>query len=239
MTWFFLGGSTHGEAAENSAELLARLRMITNRPANDRHLTNANGFLHLTDAQTALVYRLAAHLPDLMMGPLEKMTAGADGLTYTTKQDILGHAEFYPDTLTGRSPLTEGPRWDLGADYTREGPRTIRLIRLRTFPDGAPYARYVQKPGVIDDTNQPALQPADVRRVLPWMAAASWAETGGTYDPSPYLRQVERLLWGDPNSAGDLGIIPSYKLQHFAGGGVQAPDSGYWWRSPDLNRLGG
>lgn len=232
--WFWLGGSSKGAAADDSKELLSQLRVITDRPPSDRDLTDAKGYLFLSHAQTALTYRLAAHIPDVLRLPPEKMATSDGGITYQTKFDILGHAEIYPGPQL--PPLIEGPYWDGRADYTREGPRSIRFLRARSFPDG-PYARYVAKPGVIDDVSQPTLQPTDARRILPWLAAALWAEAGGTADPSPYLRTVERLLWGDPSMSGDIGLIPSYKTQHFTGslsGRMTGRD--LWWRSPDLDR---
>ena len=237
MTWFYLGGSTQGVAADNSVELLALLRTITNRPATDLNLTDAKGYIFLTAAQNALVYRIAAHLPDLMKTAPEKMTTTDGGRTYRISKEALGSIEIYP-FLGADQPLIEGPYWDVRADYTKEGTQTIRMQgnRPRIFADG-PYARYVVKPGVIDPASLPTIVPNDLRRVLPWMAAAMWAATPGSGDdPEPYAAMVETLLWGDPASPGDLGIIPSYKLQHFSSGLSGTTTLDLWTRSPDLGR---
>ncbi len=232
--WFWLGGTQQGPTTvtDTSAELLARMRMHTKRPANDRDLTDDYGYLYLTDAQSALMYRISAHIPDVVKSIPEKMTTADNGATYNTALDPLGHMEVYAAPYT--QPLIEGPMWDERADFTREGPRTIRMSRgrARLFSDG-PWARYAKKPGLIDTSSQPTLQPADARRIIPWQAAALWAESGGAHDPSPYLRQVQTLLFGDPNSEGDLGLIPSYKLQYSNPGPVGSSQE-LWYRNVDL-----
>ncbi len=235
--WFWLGGTTTGVITDTSAELVARLRRVTKRPLTDRDLTAADAYMYLTDAQTQLAYNLAAHIPDVLKGVPEKMSTPDKGLTYLTAGEALGHIEIYPAPY--RDPLVEGPLWSGTTDYTREGPRKIRMCgnRARTFTDG-PYARYVRKPGVIDETNQPTLEPHDARRILPYLAAALWAEAGGVHDPSPYLRTAERLLWGSPDSAGDVGLIPSYKVAHFSSGLLSGPGPHLWTRGPDLGRVG-
>lgn len=232
--WFWLGGATPGAAADDSAELLTRMRLVTRRPKNDRALTDQMAYVWLTEAQRALIYELAAHIPDILKGAPEKMNSLDGGLTYSTVAgEPLGHMEIYAAPYT--EPLVEGPLWASASDYTREGARTIRMggNMARTFADG-PYARYVVKPGVIDQTKQPTIQPVDLRRVLPWKAAVMWAEAGGTYDPKPYRKMVQELLWGDPELPGSVGIIQSYKVQHFSSGLLSSPDGGLWYRSRDL-----
>jgi hypothetical protein len=235
MTWFWLGGSTQGATTDTSTELLARLRLVTRRPENDRDLTNARAYTFLTDAQTELVYNLSAHIPDIMKGAPKLMTTSDGGLTYSfpNNEDPLGSIEIYPAPYM--DPLIEGPLWSTTADYAREGSKKIRMAngRARTFADG-PWARYIVKPGVIDAAKQPTIQPVDLRRVLPWKAAEIWAETGNQYDPTPYRNRAQKMLWGDPESPGDLGIIPAYKLQHMSSGMTSSPGLGLWWRSPDL-----
>jgi hypothetical protein len=231
MTWFWLGGTTQGVAGDDSAELLRRLRLVTRRPESDRDLTLQRAYTFLTDAQVELVYNLSAHIPDILKGAPVKLTTSDNGLTYNFPSDPLGHIEVYSGPYT--DPLIEAPLWSASGDYTREGTKKIRMNGnvARTFADG-PYARYIVKPGVIDATSQPTLQPPDIRRVLPWKAAELWAQTGGMYDPTPYRNQVQKMLWGDPESAGDVGIIPAYKVQHQSSGmdgGVRP-----WWRSGDL-----
>lgn len=229
MSWFWLGGSTQGAAAGDSRELLKQLRIVTGRPDTDRDLTDAKGFLFLTQAQSALLYTLANHIPEVLKGPPEKMTTVDGGITYTTAGEPVGHVEIYP-SKTSRVPFVMGPYWDDRADYSIEGTKTIRFYGPRTFADG-PYARYVRKPGVIDDVAQPILLPQDARRVLPWLAAGLWAASGNIEDPTGYFTTVEHLLWGDPRSPGDIGLIPAYKLQHANGGGLS--DVGglsLWWR---------
>jgi hypothetical protein len=239
MTWFWLGGNVQGAAAENSAELLKQLRIVTQRDGlvNDRDLTDAKAFLFLTQAQRMVTYDLVTHLPELMKGAPEKMTTSDGGLTYSTSKDPLGHIEVY-ENLRSEIPMTEGPLWSPIADFTREGTRKIRMQGniARTFSDG-PYARYVKKPGVIDAVSQPTLEPADLRMILPWKAAMLWAMSGNGYDPAPYARMVEIMLWGDPDSPGSVGAIQSYRSQ-YSSSGSDGSSLGLWWRSPDLGRSG-
>lgn len=238
MTWFWLGGSTRGEIADDSKELLRQLRIVTNRPETDRDLTDAKGYFFLTRAQEQLTYRLATHIPDILKGAPVKLTTKDNGATYEFPVDPLGHVDIYPAPYA--EPLIEAPYWAGYGDYTREGPRVIRMSQgiARTFVDG-PWARYVPKPGAIDDVKNPTLVPNDVRRVLPWLAAGMWAQSPGALaDPQQFFAEVERQLWGDPQSPGDLGIIGAYKTGHFSSGITQAPNMGLWWRSADLGRIG-
>lgn len=231
--WFWLGGSTQGAAEDNSAELLRRMRLVTRRPENDRDLTNERAYTFLTDAQNELVFNLSAHIPDILKGTPILLTSEDGGETYDFPNEPLGHIEIYPAPYT--DPLVEGPLWSLHADYTREGSKKIRMSqgRPRTFANG-PWARYIVMPGVIDATRNPTIQPNVIRRVLPWKAAELWAESGNQYDPTPYRNRAQKMLWGDPESPGDLGIIPAYKLQHMSSGAVATPGLGLWWRSRDL-----
>lgn len=239
MVWFYLGGKEKGISAEDSQELLRQLRIVTQRDGlvADRDLTDAKGYLFLTHAQRALFYRIATHLPELMKGAPEKMTTTDGGLTYQTRSDPIGHIEIY-DNKYSEQPLVGGPLWDASADYTVEGVKKIRMQgnRLRVFADG-PYARYVKKPGVIDDVSAPSLEPTDARSVLPWMAAALWAQSGNLHDASGYLRMVTTMLTGDPDDPSDPGIIGAYKQQH-AMSGMSGAGPNLWWRSQDLGSRG-
>lgn len=230
--WFWLGGSsaTPSEGFD-SAELLSRLRLVTRRPTNDRDLTTQRAYVYLTDAQRELVYNLSGHIPDILKGFPKQLTTSDNGETYDfpTGEDPLGHIEIYPAPYT--DPLVEGPLWSATADYSREGSKKIRMAagRARTFANG-PWARYIVKPGTIDASKQPSLVPVDVRVVIPWKAAELWAASGNQYDPTPYRNQVQKMLWGDPESAGDIGIIPAYKVQHQSSGMNSSPGLGLWWR---------
>lgn len=233
MTWFWLGGSAGSVAADDSLELLRRLRMITRRPDTDRDLTNARAYTFLTDAQLELVINFSGHIPDILKGIPVQLSSSDGGETYTLPSEPLGQVEIYPAPFY--EPLIEGPLWSPNADYVREGTRKIRMSqgRARTFPNG-PWARYVVLPGTIDETHNATLVPNALRRVIPWKAAEMWAETGGLHDPAPYRKRQQAMLWGDPESPGDIGLIPAYKNQHFGTGLTESPFSGHWWRSRDL-----
>lgn len=230
MVWTYLGGV--GSTRDwSSAELLAQLRVVTKRPANDQDLTDARAYVVLSEAQQQLARILAAHIPHVNYLAPEKLTTPDAGFTYVALNDVLGKAELFADKLRSE-PLIEGPVWSFDADYCLEGTKTFRMTggRARTFADG-PWLRYMTLPGVIDDNDQPTLQPLDCRAVIVMLAAAKWAQSGAARDPRPYLDEALAVLWGDPEM-GYAGLIPSEKQRMAAWGGGR--DSALWYRSRDL-----
>lgn len=240
--WFFLGGGTLGDTDWLHEELLQRLLDITGQPSDSPDLSAARAWQFLTDAQFRVAYQISQHIPwtnyaapelletaDAGVGALWKLPE--DGAS--RQKEWMGRIEVY-DRLTD-PPLGQGQFYDECADYCLEGPYSIRLVqnRTRTWSGGAPYVRYMKKPGVIDTSRDPEILPKDARAVVVLWAAARWARRAGGRDPWPYEEEGRIMLWGDPEM-GYGGIIPSYKLQDQG----QGHSSGPWWRSSDLGRYG-
>lgn len=229
MTWLYLNGAASSRDW-GAIELLAQLRMVTKRPANDADLTDARGYVFLSEAQQQLARIFAGQIPHTNYLAPEKLTTPDAGLTYVALNDVLGKAELFSDKLRSE-PLEEGPVWS-DADYTVEGTKTFRMCggRARTFADG-PWLRYMTLPGVIDDNDPPTLLPLDSRAVIVLLAAAKWAQSGSARNPQPYLDEATALLMGDERM-GWVGIIPAEKERMARSGGTRS--AAFWYRSRDL-----
>lgn len=207
-------------AMYDSADLLARCKMMAQRPQQDESTSDADWFLLLTQAQQEVNEEMAAHVPWENYGEPELMTTTDSGLTYTVANEPLGHLEVYP--AKGNEPLLPGAYWDYSSDFTVEnGGKTIRWVgnRARTsWTDGAPYARYVAPTSTIDASTPPTLKPTRARILIVYRALALWASRGGFRDPS-YYRSLEQIaMWGDPNNPGSVGLIPGMKASFMATG---------------------
>lgn len=215
----------------DAADLLARLKATLQRPTTDDATTDAQLYTLLSNAQRKVLQMMAAHVPWVNYAAPEKLTTADSGATYTFAYYPLGHAEIR-ESRTG-ALLQPVPEWSNLWGYVQEG-QTIRWPngQTRTFADG-PYARYCREPDVISGSVAPILKPDYARLGIVYEAAADWAMQGGLRDPSAYLLQAQRFLWGDANTPGHLGLIPSLKQQYAFQGG-QIPDSGRWWISPDF-----
>ena len=212
----------------DNADCLARLRVITDRPAADQDLTDVVGYQCLSTAQRNVADVLAEHIP-WTNWTLPALMVTSDNKVYSlaASAEPLGPMEI--TAKIGDPPMVEAALWDTGGDYTREGAGSIRITGggTRTFVDGAPYARFFPAPGKIDAGTQPTLKPTRALEAVIYLAGAAWAERGGTRDPLVYERRAHQILWGDENLGG---LIPAMKRQVESG----AP-AGLWWRgSPDL-----
>lgn len=218
----------------DSADCLARLKLALQRPTTDDATTDAQLYQLLSNGQLKLIQVLAAHVPWINYDAPELLTTADSGYTYTFASYPLGHAELR-EARNG-IVMYPVPEWsDNTFGYVMEG-QTIRFPRnqARTFSAG-PYARYVKTPASISASVQPVVRPTHARQALVLEAAAEWALLGGLRDPSPYLLGVQRFLWGDGNTPGHVGLIPSLKNQ-YRGQGSQAIYDGRWWLSADLTR---
>lgn len=216
----------------DSASLLASVKRLARRPANDQASSDGDWFQYLTEAQDFWMRAIAAVAPEENYGPPTLLTTPDAGATYTFGLDAdgdpiepLGHIELYP-SLTGL-PLVGGSYFDPAADYVLEGDR-IRFSRgkLKLFGGAGPYSRFVKAPGVISATEEPVLRPVRARSLLPYRAAILWSEVPGRVDPAPYVTAESRIWIGDPN-AGISGLLQSLKTREFA----RAADGleGNWW----------
>lgn len=207
-----------------SAELLARCKLLAQRPATDELISDAQWYLLLTDGQQRVMQEIAVHVPHLMYSAPVKMTT-SDNIVYTIPSSgiALGAMEVYAST-TDTEPLVPGPYWDDACDYTPEGNTTIRMAgnRARSFADG-PYVRYVAQPGTIDGSTQPTLKPTTAHPAIAYAALIDYATLPGVLaDPEPYRQRYHEILWGDPPK---LGIIPAAKMQLRQTG----PQDGRWY----------
>lgn len=216
-----------------SAEMLARFKLLAQRPATDEAWSDANIYLLLGEAQSQINQELAMHVPHANVIAPELITTTDNGLTYLTSADVVAALEVYPDR-NATIPLQPGPYTDDGSEYVFEAPRTIRMIgrSARTF-SGGPYARYVPATGALNASTAPTIEPAAVHICVVYRALQEYASAGGgIHNPSIWMEREQRVLWGDPNQPGSVGIIPGLKAQVAAtgrGGG------GVWWtrfRSP-------
>lgn len=193
----------------------------------DSVLTAERGLRLLSDAQRDIAETLAQHVPHLNYGvPVQLTTSDNKVFSLPSSAEWIGRIEVYR-TLAGEL-LVEGPFWDPSADYTVEGPSSIRITDNRTWTGAAPYVRYQARPGELDGSGaaDPVLLPTAVRAAVVARAAAMFAQRGGLRDPAPYEAEVERVLWGSGTSYGQGGIIPGAKARME---GYDTPT--VWWRS--------
>lgn len=197
-----------------NAELLARFKLLANRPATDELLTDAQIYLLLTDAQQRVNEEISVHIPTVYYAAPVKMTT-SDNIVYTVPASgrIIGAMEVYGSS-TAQEPLVPGAYWDDTADYTVEGESTIRMIgnRARVFADG-PYVRYVKETSTIDGSTQPTLVPVSAHPAIVYEALVAYANIAGVLaDPEGWRRAKREVLWGT-GEAGSIGVIPALKMQ--------------------------
>lgn len=206
----------------DSADCLARLRRVLGRDtyASDTELTDAIAYQYLGDAQREVTQIVAQYIPSVMYGVPVLLTT-SDNKVYTCASEWIGHVEVY-DRLGGHR-LVEGDYADDGADFTVEGPSSIRITgnRERTFSAG-PYARFVAKPTLLNAATEPTLKPTDALQAVVYLAAADFADRDGGRQAQRFRDKAHEILWG-ANGMG--GIIPTYRMQFAPSNG---PD--LWYR---------
>jgi len=215
----------------DSADLLARIKRLTDAPALDEAMTDADWYQYLTQGQQRIVRIIATHAPGALMEAPATLSTADGGVTYTfPNSDFpLGYAEIR-DGRAG-SVLTPGSDFNEWADYVLEGSR-IRMVggRARTFGNGL-YCRYVKLPAAISASSEPTLQPEPMRELIVYAGAEEWAMTGGLRDPAPYASLLQKKLSGDPMIPGDTGWLGSLKTRVFGQGSDGAYGGmAYWWR---------
>ena len=181
----------------DSAALLAKCKFLARRPSTDSSVSDAQWYTLLTDAQPKAYRDLFTRFPDLQYGAPTLMSTSTDGgKTYAFGTDAegnpirpMGHAELY-------EKIGDIPDWPLtpGIDFIAEGTQ-IRIPnnQTRTFVDGAPYYRMVQRPmTAIDGSNQPTLYPKSARMLLVWAALEMWAmRPGSGADPAYFAAKYK------------------------------------------------
>lgn len=186
-------------ALYSSADCVLRVKKRLNRPATDEVFTysTADDVIYdaLTDAQAQLIDRLAAIVPDAVLGDPLLLTSADGGKTYTFGADVdtasvfpMGHYKLY-------ASLSDIPYTPLipGADYLVEGTKVrIPSDQSRTFGAG-PYAQIVTPGNVISAASEPTLL-KQARPVMISMACAALAGERLHMDPSPYLYAADREM---------------------------------------------
>ena len=193
------------------SDCLARCKRVALRPANDTQMADADWYALLTEAQAHYQPVFAAHFPSYYWSAPTQMTSADGGATYTFSGSITPlKVEIY-DSPTGNL-LRPSAYWDGSGGYVWEGSR-IRFPEANTvtFPSGAPYARTISPPGIIDASTDPTLLPDFARVLLVYRAVAEWAVRGGLRDATPF-QQLEQRTWFDP--ATGTGILVQLKSQN-------------------------
>src|SRR5438034_7745415 len=97
----------------------------------------------LGDAQLHWHDQFAIHFPWLLYSAPTLMVTADGGVTYTFPGGITPQKVELYDAVGGRL-MIPCAYWNTGGDYVWEGKR-IRFPRngTRSFPDGAPYARFI------------------------------------------------------------------------------------------------
>jgi len=198
----------------DAAMLLARVKVLCDRPASDQSITDAQLYALLSEAQEYWYTQWAVHAPHVLLTAPTAMTAGTGNLTYTFPSSIRPLYVLIYTSATGDF-LRPGSWDDPGADYVWEDDK-IRMTRgtARVFPSTVPYARYMAPPGQIDGVpTEPTLKPDHARVLLVYHAAAEWARRGGKRDPGPFERKEHELAWGK-DGTGDIGILGALKASN-------------------------
>lgn len=182
-------------ATYDSADLLARVKRLAERPSSDEEMADSDWYALLTDAQHHYYRQFATYCPNILLSAPTLLTSSDGGYTYAMPSSAVPlYVEVY-DAQNGRI-LQPGAYFDSNADYVWEGTRLrIPKGQTKTF-DSGPYVRYIASPSDISGSTEPTLVPASARMLLVYRAAREWAMQGGYRDPSVYERAEDRL-WGD------------------------------------------
>lgn len=211
----------------DSADLLARCKVLLNRPTSDESLDDTLvWYTFLGYAQQRLMGLLAFHAPESNYGAPTLLTTGDSGLTYTfgTVASVnispIGHIELR-ESKTG-AMIPPASEWDNSTLAYLFESDTIRWPgqKSRTFSDG-PYARFVTMPGVLNASTAPTLKPIYARELLVYDACERAAVRIGS-DPTPFGQMFD-ARWPEVLQT----ILSSF---HGAGAVATGGGSGLWWR---------
>lgn len=181
----------------DSADLLARVQRDSGVVAGSTFPATSDWYGWLSAAQMEWKPKLAAEYPYAMFNAPTIMTTSDSGVTYQFPGGEIAPlaVEIYP-SLTGER-MTVGQFSDPNADYVWEVSQIrMPMNQTRGFSDGAPYARWVSAPGVIDASTQPTMQPLHTRQLLVDRALVYFCKRGGLRDPKPFL-DGETKTWAD------------------------------------------
>ena len=205
-------------ATWDHADCLARWKVLTDRPATDASITDAQVYVLLSEAQEFWYSQFAVHAPHVLLTAPTAMSTADSGLTYTFSGSIRPLYALIYTSATGDF-LRPGSWDDPGADYVWEDDK-IRMTRgaARVFPSSVPYSRHMAPPAQVTSSVAPTLKPDHARVLLVYHAAAEWARRGGKRDPTPFENKEHQLAWGK-DGTGDIGILGALKMANpFKGG---------------------
>jgi hypothetical protein len=214
-------------ASFDAADLLARVKVLAQRPVPDESVPDATWYSLLTEAQAHWTNVFATQVPFVLMSAPVSLTTSDGGFTYQFPNSIYPLAVEVYDTTTPARLLRPSSYWDSSGDYVWEG----HQIR---FPQGqantlaiAPVARYIAPPDVIDGSTAPTLMPPHCRLLLVYRAVAEWANRAGSRDPTPFY-DMERRFWIGNPQWGDAGVLGALKTQNpfYGGTGLQMGSGG-------------
>ncbi len=205
----------------DTADLLARAKVLAQRPSTDQQQSDANWYQMLSEAQDHYFGVFSLHCPWVLMGAPTLLTSTDSNETYTFGTDT-DSVNLVPLSVVvyakkdGRI-LRPGTYWDQNADYVWEGDK-IRFARGKTkdFTDG-PYARFITPPDDIAALVEPTLKPKRARVLLVYRAVALWASRGDIRNPQKFFDLEERAWAGRPE-IGDYGLLGQLKMQNPFGG---------------------
>lgn len=159
-------------------------------------MSDANYYSLLTAGEAHWKPKLCSEYPNMMMTAPTLMSTADSGVTYTFGSDTAPLAVEVYGSLTGER-LVVGQYGDGNCDYVWEGDNIrMPLNRIRSFPDGAPYARYVPGPVSIDASTQPTMLPAYTRQLIVIRAVILWALRGNMRDASAF-QELEANTWSE------------------------------------------
>lgn len=208
----------------------AQFLRYADRPDTDEDLDEDDIDAYLTDAEIQVTGEISALFPRLLMSAPTLMTTADNGATYTIGSDDegdaihpFGHAEVYAQASNGQE-MYGSTYAGYNGDFVFEGSKIrVPAGNTRTFSSG-PYIRYVGLPLAISASNEPSLQPKQLRQLIVFRALELWANTGGHRDPRPF-REMYNRAWNGVNG-GFLAMLSTQYRQstEAAMAGIQ------WWR---------
>lgn len=207
----------------DSSNCLARLRRELKRPTNDAASNNTDDLYELlTEGMRYVQGIMAAHGLD-QNAISETATTADSGLTYTITGEPVGQviARDGPSGIT----LILGPESDPATDLVWEG-TTFRApdAEPRLFTEGL-IVRYTPEHPAMSASVEPTLTPIRGRLAAIYRAAELWMDRGGYRDATVFANKAAKVLFGDPQIPGDIGIIGVRKQAFSRKSGARE-----WWR---------
>ncbi len=204
-------------AGYQSTELLTRFNQLTGRPASGDSIIDTVKYQYLADAQAELIGEAVTIAPKpFITGPVDITANTTDNKVFTFGTDADGYPIFAMNTRI-YTALNAVPNWPLqpDADYLDEGTQ-IRIPNNMTNPYPALIWYGVAFPQRMSASVQAVLQPPAARLMIPYRAAAIFAEGAGVRNE----KLADRMNLKCTKAFGDWMTVVR---KHFRGGGALAP----------------